>query len=839
MTSLGKTIWIYLRETTIGSLKLCFDAYFIIEKIFWSLLGITGAIFMSAIVYDQIRSWHLNPIMSTREWIKLSEVDFPAITFCHRGNTRMELAERLLKAAEDKGPRMRRIRNLFLRNSVESMMSELSGPYNLGSQDVSLGYQTYCPSSVASSLYCDAFDGVFGYAKDQNITMELVYDEIYNKLLFEDDITQGLITIRETLRNSSTKFNIIEYLQPQSKQWLHLQKAYVLLVEVPKSFLKMPVNMARSIMGQLPEMGFNQLSFKYDWTSEEMDEFHNIFTLPNTQLNLMAISHFYTMNDFGQFVRTDLFDFINNLYLGGVPLQFQRCFKKMRDAYYSNGDDFGMTQSERIQQGDIFMEPTPCSNSSHENMCQTYCKWHESFFNNSEIINKEEFFVIMKHSLPQRKLVIPPLNEAEIRLANKLFISLRENSLGADLASMPLVIFCKDKQDQKWQGDNIGLGVDFCNDFYSTPCHEGLCLTKNMNVKKMFDFQPEFLQTYESNNQDVPMRIQSDRLTSHATFVLNTNAKHQIIKTFSRSNKISDFKGLDRWEDLKRIDMQIHSTSELAQMEKNPSQRFDMDSIELKAGREYFITIKPFGQRVTSNVKELDFHQRGCLNSDEVPELSSLKFYSKQNCRYECKVKFAAETCKCMPWDFILAIKKQTTECDIFGRTCFVNVMKYFTFDESKCPLCQNACEFMKYRIVKIESKELDPNSFFQDDGYYTTSCRRKDLCDYLMDINGTIDPLSWYEILTNKKHQKKYARKNVGNLIILHIDFDAPEVEMNVMDLRYSLYDRIASLGGTIGLCEQITGASFLTIIHLIVLVTKAIFNHYIHFDAPVVEPA
>ena len=74
----------------------------------------------------------------------------------------MELAERLLKAAEDEGPRMRRIRNLFLRNSVESMISELDGPYNLGSQDVSLGYQTYCPSSVASSLYCDAFDGVFG-----------------------------------------------------------------------------------------------------------------------------------------------------------------------------------------------------------------------------------------------------------------------------------------------------------------------------------------------------------------------------------------------------------------------------------------------------------------------------------------------------------------------------------------------------------------------------------------------------------------------------------------------------------------------------------------------------
>ena len=86
-------------------------------------------------------------------------------------------------------------------------------------------------------------------------------------------------------------------------------------------------------MGQLPEMGFNQLSFKYDWTSEEMDEFHNIFTLPNTQLNLMAISHFYTMNDFGQLGRSDLFDYWKKLYLGGIPDVFKICFKQIYRVY--------------------------------------------------------------------------------------------------------------------------------------------------------------------------------------------------------------------------------------------------------------------------------------------------------------------------------------------------------------------------------------------------------------------------------------------------------------------------------------------------------------------------
>ena len=135
----------------------------------------------------------------------------------------------------------------------------------------------------------------------------------------------------------------------------------------------------------------------------------------------------------------------------------------------------------------------------------------------------------------------------------------------------------------------------------------------------------------------------------------------------------------------------------------------------------------------------------------------------------------------------------------------------------------------MKYKKSKITSKELDPTIFFQEAWHsWQTTCLRKDLCQYLMDVNGTIDPLSWYEILANKKNQKKYARNNLLDLIIVHINFDAPEVEIHELDVKYNIYDKIATFGGTIGLCEQITGASILTLIHLIVLIIKAIFNHY-----------
>ena len=40
---------------------------------------------------------------------------------------------------------------------------------------------------------------------------------------------------------------------------------------------------------------------------------------------------------------------------------------------------------------------------------------------------------------------------------------------------------------------------------------------------------------------------------------------------------------------------------------------------------EYFITVTPFGQRITSNFKYMYQEHRGCLISNEIPVSSALK----------------------------------------------------------------------------------------------------------------------------------------------------------------------------------------------------------------------
>ena len=171
MTSLGKNLLLYIKETTVGSLRLCFDAFYIIEKLFWLSVGITGAMFMSVVVYDQIRSWHLNPIMSTRKWVNLSEVDFPAITFCHQGNTRLELPERLVKAAGNNGSKIRRLRNLFLKTSLGYLFSSLDNVYLTDPKDLSYAYNYDCSNS-SPSPFCYIYGNVFGYAQVHNISIE-------------------------------------------------------------------------------------------------------------------------------------------------------------------------------------------------------------------------------------------------------------------------------------------------------------------------------------------------------------------------------------------------------------------------------------------------------------------------------------------------------------------------------------------------------------------------------------------------------------------------------------------------------------------------------------------
>ena len=131
-----------------------------------------------------------------------------------------------------------------------------------------------------------------------------------------------------------------------------------------------------------------------------------------------------------------------------------------------------------------------------------------------------------------------------------------------------------------------------------------------MNLNELFHTSDEFENTFKSNVK-TPKKILGGRFEAKATFVINTNARHPIIRTFSRSIKAKDQS--TRELEMEKIQMQIHSTNELAKMSHDSNQKQDLDSITLRAGNEYRIKVTPSGQIVSNQFKLMSIDDRKCF----------------------------------------------------------------------------------------------------------------------------------------------------------------------------------------------------------------------------------
>ena len=140
------------------------------------------------------------------------------------------------------------------------------------------------------------------------------------------------------------------------------------------------------------------------------------------------------------------------------------------------------------------------------------------------------------------------------------------------------------------------------------------------------------------------------------------------------------------------------------------NQERDKKSITLKPGHEYIIELDPYGQMSTDDFKSMSIEKRQCRLDQEVFDDSTHPIYTSSNCKYDCYVKFAVETCKCIPWDFVNKVDG-SIECDTFGRSCFFNMIETLTHgSEHNCDHCINECDWIRYRktIMKSESLALE-----------------------------------------------------------------------------------------------------------------------------------
>ena len=301
------------KRTAVASLKFCFEAQYFLEKLFWLSLGIFGTVLIFGIVNEQIESWHENPIVGSQIEMPLDKIEFPAITFCHKGNTRFGVAERMMDFMKDQGDRIRSLRNLLLRTTIGFLMSQYAA-YKLAPRNIFYEYLNYCHEN-ATEQFCDVYDTVFSYSMLKNTTAHNIQGLMFEMLKNERNISEAIPLILQSFKAQNVEmYNVSEYLHRNDAEWLNLQFIFGMYDFSSTNDFKIPINLGRAVWEQIDSM-FGEDTMN-QWREDDLNELHNYFSLPDLDLNLIAIAHLYTMNDFHQFAREDLFDYQRKLYIG-------------------------------------------------------------------------------------------------------------------------------------------------------------------------------------------------------------------------------------------------------------------------------------------------------------------------------------------------------------------------------------------------------------------------------------------------------------------------------------------------------------------------------------------
>ena len=120
----------------------------------------------------------------------------------------------------------------------------------------------------------------------------------------------------------------------------------------------------------------------------------------------------------------------------------------------------------------------------------------------------------------------------------------------------------------------------------------------------------------------------------------------------------------------------------------------------------------------------------------------------------------------------------------------------------------------------------------FDDAGWCSGSSA---FCEYFRDINNTLYHSLLKETLLSTEYEygvrshssySKIARHFMNNTIIVKLHYKSSEIEMNKLDVRTTMTDKIANFGGTFGIWAELTGCSLLGMINLIIISFKLLLR-------------
>ena len=267
--------------------------------------------------------------------------------------------------------------------------------------------------------------------------------------------------------------------------------------------------------------------------------------------------------------------------------------------------------------------------------------------------------------------------------------------------SIPMALFCRNNKMEPSRGKDVpGMSFKLCNDFYPILTDVGLCMAKD----SAYDLDVGQMKIEGSTRKR--KAIGKSLMLAETTIMINNG---DVLGTVDKNNPFMTILPRTMYlQDYDKVQLQINQNTDVPQILFGSDQEVKYKSIMLSPGNEYVINLAPHGQVSELDFKDLTLEQRKCRLSHETFESSTSSIYSKQNCKYDCYVSLAIETCGCIPWDFGSKIEN-VEACDVFGRTCFFDKMATLGHDSVDfCPHCIDECDKIQFAREVIDIKPLE-----------------------------------------------------------------------------------------------------------------------------------
>ena len=180
----------------IRSFELTTKSAFIVEKLLWMLIAISGIVWFCFFMAYQVNIWNNNKIIISKSNMDLSDVEYPAITFCSNKGYMHGVVDRLGNFIDPD----KKVKNEFLAKIRKSLV-KCAIKRNPPSLDLINDLAWVCPE--------------FEYAIEYE-EYDIFYDDIPDEVL---DLCDLLIFIHECKSNSESiqmiYENILDYLSEE------------------------------------------------------------------------------------------------------------------------------------------------------------------------------------------------------------------------------------------------------------------------------------------------------------------------------------------------------------------------------------------------------------------------------------------------------------------------------------------------------------------------------------------------------------------------------------------------------------------------------------------------